>query len=117
MKFPLEKYKYFIAKKTDGTPYKVIAVSTYAGHTVRGVSKCDPRDEFSMEAGKKIAALRCNVKVGEKRAKAAAKAEREAAIALEYAKHRYLEMMKFKADAEAELTEAKADLTKALSNI
>ena len=24
----------------------IIAVSTYAGHTVRGVAKCHPNDEF-----------------------------------------------------------------------
>lgn len=117
MKFPLEKYRYYIAKKDDGISYQVVAVSTYAGHIVRGVSKCDPRDEFSLETGKKLAALRCNVKVGEKRVKAAAKAEQEAAIALENAKYRYLEMMQFKADAEAELNAAKADLAEILANL
>lgn len=41
--YPIEKYRYY----TNGR--RVIAVSTYAGKTVRGVATCDPGDEFSME--------------------------------------------------------------------
>lgn len=54
-------YKYFRAGN------KVIAVSTYAGKTVRGVATCAPGDEFNLEFGKKLAAARCNEKVAEKR--------------------------------------------------
>ena len=63
-----DKYTYFVADKQK----KVVAVSTYAGKIVRGVAKCDPRDEFSIETGKKLAAARCNLKVATKRAKRAA---------------------------------------------
>ena len=38
MKFDENKYKYYTAGN------KVIAVSTYAGKTVKGVAKCDPKD-------------------------------------------------------------------------
>lgn len=58
-----DKYTYFVADKQK----KVVAVSTYAGKIVRGVAKCDPRDEFSVEDGKKLAAARCAVKVAKKR--------------------------------------------------
>ena len=54
-------YRYFIAGN------KVIAVSTYAGKTVRGIAICSPEDEFDIEFGKKLAAARCNEKVAEKR--------------------------------------------------
>ena len=50
--YPIEKYRYF----TNGS--KVVAVSTYAGKTVRGVANCDPNDEFSLEKGKELAAAR-----------------------------------------------------------
>lgn len=40
--YPIEKYRYY----TNGQ--RVIAVSTYAGKTVRGVAACDPNDTFSM---------------------------------------------------------------------
>ena len=46
---------------------KVIAVSTYAGKTVRGVAICSPDDAFDLEFGKKLAAARCNEKVAAKR--------------------------------------------------
>ena len=46
---------------------KVIAISTYAGRTVKGVAKCHPNDEFDVEFGKKLAAARCNEKISHKR--------------------------------------------------
>ena len=46
---------------------KVIAISTYAGRTVKGVAKCHPNDEFDAEFGKKLAAARCNEKISYKR--------------------------------------------------
>ncbi len=49
------------------TPNKVIALSTYAGRTVRGIAKCHPNDEFNEEYGKKLAAARCNQKIAAKR--------------------------------------------------
>ena len=72
--YPINKYRFHVAKKIDGTPYGVIAVSTYEGKTVRGVAKCDPQDTFNMEKGRELAAARCNQKVAMKRR---ARAERE----------------------------------------
>lgn len=63
--FPYDKYKYFV----NGN--KIIAISTYAGKTVRGVATCHPEDNFDMETGKQLAAMRCDLKVREKRWKAA----------------------------------------------
>ena len=59
--FPLEKYRYY----QNGN--RIIAVSSYAGKTVRGVAICHPSDEFSVETGKKLAAARCNQKIADKR--------------------------------------------------
>ena len=63
--FPMEKYTFYTDDPEN--PTKVYAVSTYAGKYVRGVAKCDPRDKFSMEKGKKLAAARCSRKVADKR--------------------------------------------------
>ncbi len=60
--FDVNKYKFY----SDGNN-KVVAVSTYAGRTVRGVAKCDPRDTFDENVGKSLAAARCSVKVARKR--------------------------------------------------
>lgn len=62
-----DKYKIFIDEKHR----KVIAVSTYAGKTVKGIAKADPRDEFDLEKGKALAIARCGQKIAEKRAKRA----------------------------------------------
>lgn len=59
--FPLDKYKFYVTKN------KVIAVSTYAGKTVRGVAICADSDTFDLEKGKQLAAARCNAKVAAKR--------------------------------------------------
>ena len=117
MKYSLDKYKFFIAKKTDGTPYQVVAVSTYAGRKVRGVAKCDPRDKFSIENGKKLAAARCNVKIAEKRFKRAEKKHAEA-VALATAQLRYRDHMKsYYADSLIELQHAQIDLDNLLKQM
>ena len=67
------KCEYF----SDGKS-KVIAVSHYAGKVVRGVAKCNPTDDFDIEAGKEIAKARCDAKVAAKRA-ARAKLKKEQA--------------------------------------
>ena len=54
-------YKYYITKN------KVIAVSSFAGKTVRGVAICADQDKFDIEKGKQLASARCNEKVSKKR--------------------------------------------------
>lgn len=59
--YPLEKYHFYVHDN------RVIAVSTYAGRTVRGVAVCAAEDKFDLERGKRIAAARCNAKIAAKR--------------------------------------------------
>lgn len=92
MEYSLDKYKYYIPTKADGAPYKVVAVSTYAGRTVRGVAKCDPKDTFDTEKGKQLAAARCQAKVSSQRLKRATKKLNEATKALEKAQKYYDDM-------------------------
>ena len=74
------KYKFY----NDGKN-KIVAVSTYAGKTVRGVAKCDPRDNFDMTKGEDLAMARCAEKIAAKRMRRAqnelAKAEHAATLA------------------------------------
>ena len=63
--FPLERYKFVVNGNT------VIAISTYAGKTVKGKAQCHPNDSFSLERGKELAAARCDLKVKRKRLAAA----------------------------------------------
>ena len=46
---------------------KVVCVSSYAGKAVRGIAKCDPKDTFNLEDGKKLAQARCDAKIAQKR--------------------------------------------------
>ena len=84
----MARYKYFIDEKNR----KVIVVSTYAGKTVRGVAKAEPRDSFDIEKGKALAKARCDAKVAEKRAKRATKKINEARDFLIDARNYYEDM-------------------------
>ena len=110
MRYPLDKYKFVEhdgVNKENRPVHEVIAISTYAGRTVRGVAQCDQRDTFNLENGKRLAAARCNHKIAIKRTKRAEKKMLEAQQKLESAK-RYLERMNqyytdsMDAEAEAE---------------
>ena len=91
----MARYRYF----TDEKNQKVIAVSTYAGKTVRGVAKTDPKDNFNIETGKILAKARCDMKVAEKRAKRASKKLNEARDLLENAKQHYGKMLSYFSDS------------------
>ena len=98
--YPIEKYRYY----TNGN--KVIAVSTYAGKTVRGVAKCAPEDEFDLETGKKIAAARCAVRIAEKRVARAEQKVEEANVMLGRARAHYDKMDDYMYDAHEALRAA-----------
>ena len=109
--YPMEKYKYYT------TNNKVIAVSTYAGKTVRGVAKCDPRDTFDLEKGKILAAKRCNEKVAKRRYTRAQKRVKEAARALETAQNHYHKMLQYMNDAHDAYGQAEKDVILYRGNI
>lgn len=109
--YPIEKYKFY----TNGT--RVIAVSTYAGRTVRGVAVCHDDDEFSLEKGKELAALRCAEKIAKKRLARAYEKVNESYWAAINARDYLDKMVKYKDDASAELDEvltAKSNLLASL---
>lgn len=89
--YPIEKYRYHETTTKDGRK-KIIAISTYAGKTVRGVAICDKNDEFSMNKGKELAAARCALKIAEKRVQRAIAKTDEAENML-YEARNYLDRM------------------------
>ena len=64
------------------TGNKVVCVSSYAGKAVRGIAKCDPKDTFDLEGGKKLAQARCDYKIAKKRVLRARAKHAEATKAL-----------------------------------
>ena len=110
--FPFEKYKFYTNNKDI-----VVAISTYAGQEVRGIARCAPEDEFSLEKGKRLAAAKCNYKVAEKRQKSAEKARAtsfwnflEALQEMEYYSNYYRDADEALADAAEEIYELMKEL-------
>lgn len=103
-KYPLEKYKTHVENNI------VTAESTFAGQPVVANAKCDPRDDFSEEAGVKLAAARCNVKVATKRVNRAKKQGDELHKQMEELLAKIVKNAKYQADSELALDIAKAEL-------
>lgn len=112
--FPIDKYKFYYATKTDGTPYKVIATSTYCGRPVRGSAKCSSLDTFDVNVGQQIAAARCNQKVALKRKKRAEEEFSKAVAAHTKAKRHLEKMTQYYMDAQQAVNNANYSLSNLL---
>ena len=110
--YPIEKYHFYTNDEN-----KVVAVSTYEGKTVRGVAKCDPRDGFNLEKGKKLAAARCAAKIAKKRAARAQKEFAKAHDAYFKAEKRMLKMNEYREDAKVAAARAASEAEKLLSEM
>lgn len=109
--YPIEKYHFFTSKN------KIVAVSTYAGKSVRGVAKCDPRDEFDMEKGRALAAARCAERVAQKR-QARAKIEFNRACAnFAKAQKRLEDMNVYMVDSKKAVIAAKENINTILKDM
>lgn len=122
MKYSLDKYKFYQYKSKnaeDPTIVKdtVAAASTYAGRTVKGYAKCDPKDQFSIEKGQKLAAARCNAKIAAKRVKRASAKYLEAQQQLADARRFMARMTEYYTDAVDQLDEANATVTDMLKSM
>lgn len=114
--YPIEKYRYYTTKTASGDQ-KVIAVSTYAGRTVRGTAICHPQDTFDLEKGKEIAAARCAVKIAAKRMKRAERKRQEAMRQARQAKHYERKMTEYLHDADLAYDVATRALEDTLKNL
>lgn len=108
--YPFEKYRYIIAGN------KIIAITTYARKTVRGVATCSKDDVFDVLLGKKIAALRCSLKVANKRLKRAKKQLDQAKEYYNKALVHKEEKMRYFSDAVNEVEEVKQCLDKVMKS-
>ena len=96
-------------------PNQVIAVSSFAGKTVRAIAKCNPADTYDFEKGASLACARCGVKIAEKRVKRAYNKVDEAKAQLDAAINHYTEMLKYQSDSEVKLNMAQLELDATLS--
>ncbi len=114
--YPIEKYRYYTTKTADGSQ-KVIAVSTYAGKTVRGVAICHPSDTFDPQKGKEIAAARCAAKIAAKRFARAQQKEIEAYKAWKVAEKRLDNMDDYVNDARDAFYDAEGRVVELLAEL
>lgn len=101
--FPLDKYSYNVSENV------VTATSTYGGKEVSAVAKCDPKDEFDIDKGKELAALRCNTKIATKRLQRANHKLNEAETEFIKAYKKWVKMLHYYEDSKEALNEAAAE--------
>ena len=114
MRFSLDQYKFYKFKNENGGT-TISAVSTYAGRTVKGYAKCDPRDNFDIEKGKELAAARCNLKVAEKRLNHASDKYMKASRAADEAIRYFEKMKQYYIDSVDQVDDAVAELRELIS--
>ena len=67
MEINMKRFKFIEHTRKDTGVKEVIALTHYCGETVKGIASCSPADTYDFEVGKKLAALRCNMKIADKR--------------------------------------------------
>lgn len=77
MEINMKRFKFIEHTRKDTGVKEVIALTHYCGETVKGVATCSPADTYDFEVGKKLAALRCNMKIADIRVRKAYKADFE----------------------------------------
>lgn len=110
------KYKYYSHVDVFGRTV-VIAVSTYEGKTVKGYAKCDTNDEFDFEAGKKLAAARCNARIAKKRANRATHKLEEAKLRLAQAEAHLAKMTNYFEDSQDAVVTANVEVSEILNSL
>ena len=101
----------------DSDAKVVVATSTYAGKTVRGVARCHPNDEFDMDKGIQLAVYRCNLKVAAKRQARAARKVKEAKLALYEAQVFLDKMLDYRVQSVFDYLSIKDDLEDIEANV
>lgn len=96
---------------------KIIVMSTYAGKPVRGVAKCDPRDNFDIEKGRELAKARCDLKIARKRHERACAEYKKALEAAAKAHERLENMEQYVSDSSINLSKARHQLDKILEEL
>lgn len=107
-----KRYKYF----SNGTG-EIIAISHYAGKTVRGIAKCSPQDNFDLDKGKALACARCTLKIAKKRKKRAAERIQEAKNTFQKAERELKRMHQYYADSCREYDKAEIELRNIVENL
>lgn len=109
MKYPVTKYRIVVHQHPDYNTTEIIAMSTYAGETVKGKAICHVNDTYNEEAGTKLAVARCAEKIARKRKARAARLLKFSKEQLVEAQRYVDKMTHYYEDACVEAVEATAE--------
>lgn len=109
--FPIDRYKFHI----DPEAKVVVAISTYAGKTCRGIARCSENDTFDVEYGKRLAAARCNAVVSTKRLARASALKTAMKEILDEVYDDYADILNYASDATQRLDVALNELDSILN--
>ena len=119
--FDINKYQCYgyDEKNEDGyiRAQCVVAISTYAGKTVKGYAKCHPDDTWDWEKGKALAIARCAEKIAAKRSARATRKVAEAQDILAEAIAYLNDMLDYQINSADELAIANAEVNKLISKM
>ena len=119
--YDINKYKCYgyDEKNEDGSirAHCVVAISTYAGKTVKGYAKCHPDDAWDWEKGKALAIARCAEKIAAKRNARATRKVAEAQDILAEAIAYLNDMLDYQLNSADELAVANAEVNKLISKM
>ena len=116
IKNPTYRFYQYEHERADGTKsMRVVAVSSFAGKPVKGYADCHPHDEFDLDYGKALAAMRCAEKIAAKRCKRAYSKVDEAYEQAQAAIAHLFKMMEYEKDAEDNYNAAAYELANVLA--
>ena len=107
-----KKYKFY-QFYVDEKNRQVIAVTHYAGRTIRATAKCHPDDIFDLEMGKKVAVAKAEIKVAKAKKRSAVVSYLDAAVIADAAHAHFNDMKQYYMDAIDQLDDA----VEALANL
>ena len=111
MSFIEEKFRFIYRTPKNSDVKEVIALGEYRGKIVKGVAKCDPRDDFDPAIGEKLAAYRCNLKIADRRLANAEKKVAEAKATYEKVAKELVKAEMYLAHATTEYSLADKELS------
>jgi hypothetical protein len=98
----------YVDKKTGA--HIVKAITMYAGKTVSAYAKCDPKDVFDLEFGKKVALKRLDIKIAQKRYASMKTSAKYCRMNLEYINMEKRRLTKVIENAESAALDRKVDI-------
>lgn len=103
-----DKYNFYFNTATG----LVVCTTFYKGKLLKGIAKCCPEDTFDIEAGKKLAYLRCRLKFLKNKLRRADEAYVQAVLAKAKAEDNYEKALEFAADVDYQYNQSIIELNR-----